>query len=111
MKLKDKLLKVLLVFVLAGVAINLSTSAMNEAVIHPAIEKNTFTCFPSQSYNPPNVANSILAGNSSPFNNTKSELLAYLFQLMFILFFISPPLIVIMLFLIWKELKARNKMK
>ncbi len=37
--------------------------------------------------------------------------LAYLFQIMFILFFISPPIIALMLFLIWKELKDRNKMK
>lgn len=37
--------------------------------------------------------------------------LAYLFQIMFILFFISPPIIAVMLFLIWKELKAKNKMK
>jgi hypothetical protein len=40
-----------------------------------------------------------------------SNPLQYLFQIMFILFFISPPLIVILLFLIWKELKNRNKMK
>lgn len=37
--------------------------------------------------------------------------LPHLFQIMFILFFISPPLIVILLFLIWKELKNRNRMK
>jgi hypothetical protein len=37
--------------------------------------------------------------------------LARLFQLLFILFIISPPLIVVLLFLIWKELKERNKMK
>jgi len=40
-----------------------------------------------------------------------SEPLSYLFQLLFILFIISPPLIVVLLFLIWKELKDRNKMK
>lgn len=34
-----------------------------------------------------------------------------LFQILFILFIISPPLIVLMLFLIWKELKKRNKLK
>ena len=36
---------------------------------------------------------------------------ARLFQLLFILFIISPPLIVVLLFLIWQELKQRNKMK
>ena len=40
-----------------------------------------------------------------------SDLLARLFQLLFILFIISPPLIVVLLFLIWQELKQRNKMK
>ncbi len=45
------------------------------------------------------------------FEYTESEPLARLFQVLFILFIISPPLIVVMLYLIWKELKARNKMK
>lgn len=34
-----------------------------------------------------------------------------LFQVLFILFIISPPLIVVLLYLIWQELKQRNKMK
>lgn len=42
---------------------------------------------------------------------TYSSPLAFLFQIMFILFFISPPIIAFMLFLIWKELRERNKMK
>ena len=37
--------------------------------------------------------------------------LAILFQIIFILFFISPPLIVLLLFLIWRELKTSNKLK
>ena len=37
--------------------------------------------------------------------------LARLFQILFILFIISPPLIVVLLYLIWQELKERNKMK
>jgi hypothetical protein len=44
-------------------------------------------------------------------NQQTSDPLAYLFQIIFILFFISPPLIVILLFLIWRELKERNRMK
>lgn len=40
-----------------------------------------------------------------------SSPLAYLFQLMFILFFISPPIIAFLLFMIWKELKEKNRMK
>lgn len=35
----------------------------------------------------------------------------FLFKILFMLFFISPPLIVVLLFLIWKELKERNKLK
>lgn len=35
----------------------------------------------------------------------------YLFQILFFLFIISPPLIVVFLYLIWKELKERNKLK
>jgi uncharacterized membrane protein len=37
--------------------------------------------------------------------------IAFLFQILFFLFIISPPLIVVMLYLIWKELKECNKMK
>lgn len=34
-----------------------------------------------------------------------------IFQIIFILFFVSPPLIVVLLFLIWIELKKRNERK
>ncbi|HEX8289453.1 MAG TPA: hypothetical protein VF556_15835 [Pyrinomonadaceae bacterium] len=47
----------------------------------------------------------------SQFDYHSFEPVARLFQLLFILFIISPPLIVVLLFLIWKELKQRNKMK
>jgi hypothetical protein len=105
--MKDKVIKMLLIFLVGSVAVNLSLSGANEAVIHPEIEKNRTSCFPAQSYNPPNVASDVFL----TYGQTKSNLLGYLFQLMFILFFISPPLMVVMLFLIWKELKERNKMK
>ncbi len=42
---------------------------------------------------------------------TAAHPMQYLFQLLFILFIISPPLIVVLLFMIWKELKNRNKLK
>jgi hypothetical protein len=45
------------------------------------------------------------------FNSAGNDPLARVFQILFILFIISPPLIVIMLYLIWKELKTKNKMK
>ena len=49
--------------------------------------------------------------NLSETNRPNSEFMARLFQLMFILFFISPPIIALMLFLIWKELKKRSELK
>jgi hypothetical protein len=42
-------------------------------------------------------------------DNQTSNPMDRIFQLIFILFFISPPLIVILLFMIWRELKARNE--
>lgn len=47
----------------------------------------------------------------APFGYDSSHLFARLFQILFFLFIISPPLIVVLLYLIWKELKARNEMK
>lgn len=40
-----------------------------------------------------------------------SQFMARLFQILFILFIVSPPLMVLMLFLIWQELKERRKNK
>ena len=45
------------------------------------------------------------------FGSDASEPSARLFQILFFLFIISPPLIVVMLYLILQELKTRNKMK
>lgn len=45
------------------------------------------------------------------FGSAANDPLARVFQILFILFIISPPLIVVMLYLIWKELKAKNKME
>ncbi len=60
-------------------------------------------------YNSQNLNNSISLSESPVTNSLNS--MEYLFKLLFILFIISPPLIVLMLFLIWKELKKRNKLK
>lgn len=43
--------------------------------------------------------------------STAADPFELFFRLMFFLFFLSPPLIVIFLYLIWKELKQRNKLK
>ena len=49
-------------------------------------------------------------GECLPSNDNQiSNPMDRIFQLIFILFFISPPLIVILLFMIWRELKARNE--
>jgi ATP-dependent Zn protease len=56
------------------------------------------------SYNSENY-NSRIALTFSP---AASNPMDRVFQIIFILFFISPPLIVILLFLIWCEMKKRN---
>ena len=56
----------------------------------------------------------VFSTNSDIFGyqfSTFADPLESLFRLLFILFIISPPLIVIFLYLIWKELKKRNKLK
>lgn len=42
---------------------------------------------------------------------TAADPVELFFRLLFILFIASPPLIVVMLYLIWKELKNRNNLK
>ncbi len=54
------------------------------------------------------TANSDLFGYRFP---TAEDPMVLLFRLLFILFIISPPLIVVLLFLIWRGLKNRNKLK
>lgn len=52
-----------------------------------------------------------LGFNNVGWNFANSDPMESLFRILFILFIISPPLIVFLLFLIWRELKARNRMK
>lgn len=59
----------------------------------------------NNSYYPPILMSDIM----SVFTNFHP--LAFLFQIMFILFLISPPIIALMLFCIWKELKKRNELQ
>ena len=110
--MKDKIIKVLLVFVLASVALNLSSMTMNNAIIHPNLENEVSTIAgPIKAHPEPNIFSGTSSETVTVFRQTKSDLLPYVFQIIFILFFISPPIIALMLFLIWKELKERNKMK
>ena len=106
MKFKQTFIKISAAFLFGIAAISFSVSGIDSAATHSEIQKNPLSCFPHQSAPAP----------SEIFHLTEtirptSELMARLFQLMFILFFISPPIIALMLFLIWKELKKRNNLK
>lgn len=104
MCIKGKFAKIFIALLFAGIAINLSMVGMDSAVKHNELERK-ISCFPTNEPAPPS------SYVFSEFNETASNPLAYLFQLIFILFFISPPIIAVLLFLIWKELKERNKLK
>ena len=58
------------------------------------------------SYNAENLRDTIAL---TVLNGSASNPMDRIFQIIFILFFISPPLIVILLFLIWCELRKRNE--
>ena len=108
MKYKGRFIKIFTLFVLGFAAVNISLKGMDDAVTYPELkEDGLFNCLPKKSE--PAMPSDMF--RLSEFNRPTSEPLAYLFQIIFILFIISPPLIVLMLFLIWRELKTRNKMK
>ena len=103
MRSKEKLIKVFTVLVLAFAALNLSFAAMDNAVTHSELKPDIFQCFP---HHPPATPSEIF---KSSLTFQTSNPMDRIFQIIFILFFISPPLIVILLFLIWCELKKRNE--
>lgn len=105
MKCKRKFFRLLAVLIIGLFAIGFSIKSADNAV-NPAMAHFVPACesFRHHWY----IGTECISSNYGQ----KSDPLAYLFQIIFILFFISPPLIVILLFLIWKELKERNdKMK
>lgn len=104
MKFKITPIKVCAAIILAVAAFGFSLSSLNAAVADYERRHNSLSSFPHHSAAPIEVFG---AKTIQP----TSEPLARLFQLLFILFIISPPLIVVLLFLIWKELRAGNKMK
>lgn len=105
MQRKGKFIKLFAILVLGLTALNLSLSGSMQAVTHSESKQETFSCIPKTvAMRPGDMMPAVMAVQSS-------DPLAYLFQIIFILFFISPPLIVILLFLIWRELKNRNKLK
>lgn len=104
MKCQATFIKTFIVFVFGIFVIGFSLDAMDAVVPYNEMNVNTFSCFTHHALPPQELI-------ASQFSQTSSDPRAALFQILFILFIISPPLIVVMLYLIWKELKVRNKMK
>lgn len=103
MRFKEKLIKAVFLFLLGSVVLNLSFTAINEAVIHPDIEKNTISCFPSEGYNPPDLSIEIVS--------TIKQITSNPFKVLLLLLLISPPLATLAFVFLWKELEIRNKLK
>ena len=108
MKCNQGFIKLFAIFIFASVAISLSMSGMDEAVIEYEPQTQPFSCFPTRTTITPPSAEVF---NVIKTTQTASSPMAYLFQILFILFLISPPIIAIYLCLIWKELKKRNELK
>jgi hypothetical protein len=105
MQCKGKFIKIFAILVLGLTALNLSLTGALESVTHRELKQENFSCSPTPvTLRPGDMMPTVMFVQSS-------DPLAYLFQIIFILFFISPPLIVILLFLIWRELRSRNKLK
>ena len=105
MKFKGRFSQTFAILILGLVATSFVFFGANEA-INPKNAHFTPRCEYLR-----NTCNLAGADCISSENNQSADPLAYLFQIIFILFFISPPLIVILLFLIWRELKTRNSLK
>jgi hypothetical protein len=104
MKFKMTPFKVCAAMIFAVVTFGLSLSSLDTALTRYEKRNNLSSSFTFEEYSPSGCF-------VSEISQPTPDPLARLFQLMFILFIISPPIIALMLFLIWKELKARNKMK
>ncbi len=91
-----KFIKILAAFVIGFWVVSFSLTSLGDAIVNSDLMETT-------TFSPALVEASDFSRAADP--------MAYLFQILFILFIVSPPLIVVMLFLILKELKARNKMK
>lgn len=105
MKCKGKFIKLLSVLLLGFVALNISFTAIGDAVEPNKAQFISDSRYSNNGHYLPQEVWGTVSDNQS------SEPIIYLFRILFILFIISPPLIVLMLVLIWKELKERNKLK
>ena len=106
MKCKCRIIKLFAALVFAVVAYGFVTDDMNQAVL--PVETTVKPFSDSLAPSAPPMPNQIFIKEVVSMNSTP---LAYLFQILFFLFLISPPLIALMLFLIWKELKNKNDLK
>ena len=104
MKFKMTPMKICAAMILGIAVFGYSLASLDSALTRYEKRNNLSSAFVFEKYSPE-------ARLVSEITQPTSEPLVRLFQLMFILFIISPPIIAVMLFLIWKELKARNKMK
>jgi len=104
MKFKMTPIEICAAMIFVIVAFGYSLATLDNSLTRYEKRNNLSSGFVFEKYSPD-------ARFVSAISQPTSEPLARLFQLMFILFIISPPIIALMLFLIWKELKARNKMK
>ncbi len=104
MRFKMTPAKVCAAMILGIVTFGFSVSSLDSALTRYEKRNNLSSSDTFEEYSPS-------ARFVSEVSQPPSDPLARLFQLLFILFIISPPIIAIMLFLIWKELKTRNKMK
>lgn len=105
MRFKMTPIKIAAALILGIAAFGFSLSAIRTATHRYEMQSASPPCFAGQTTSMPGASLDFLSAK------TTSEPLVRLFQLMFILFFISPPIIALMLFLIWRELKKRNEMK
>lgn len=106
MKFKMTPIKICAALILGIVAFSFSMSSLNDALTRYEIQNKSFSGYSIHTHHAQNALLSV-----SESNQPASKPLVYLFHLLFILFIVSPPIIAVMLFLIWKELKTRNKMK
>lgn len=90
--------------ILAVVAFGYGLASLDNALTRYEKRNNLSSGYAFEKYSP---SARLVSETTQP----TSEPLARLFQILFILFIISPPIIALMLFLIWRELKAKNKMK
>ena len=103
MQCKEKFMRLFAILVIGLAAISFSFSGANDAV-DPNKAHFVPTCESLE-----NNRSLLDLRECMPSNDERtSNPMHRIFQIIFILFFISPPLIVILLFLIWCELKKRN---